>query len=107
MEIILKGISIVVVVFVGLFVFYNVLLSSPVYENLENCVDRAEPFYLKWYGGWAFPSVGSIILGEYNGTELKVLRVYRPTWWRKAMVKIGFGDFVRMNQIKVKPVNRS
>lgn len=47
----------------------------------------------------SFYKEGHLLRWVHWGTTVRILKVYRPNWWRKLLVSWGFD--VRINQIKV------
>lgn len=40
-----------------------------------------------------------------RGDKYRIVKVFKPTWWRKALKKLGLG--VRMNQVQVRVIKLS
>ncbi len=60
-----------------------------------------KPFYLKFDSDYFNKKD---ILVCYN-VKCEVVKVYRLTWWRKILRKLGFR--VRIFEVKVKPLNNA
>lgn len=60
-----------------------------------------KPFYLKFDSDYF--NKRDILVS--SGVKCEVVKVYRLTWWRKILRKLGFR--VRIFEVKVKPLNNA
>lgn len=60
---------------------------------------EGKPFYIKFDGDYF--NKRDILVS--NSIKCEIVKVYRLTWWKKILRKLGFR--VRMFEVKVKPLN--